>query len=141
MLVPTAAWRQVFCLCVLAESSHEAGHPAEGRRALASIAETNRQAFLAPEVRRLEGELLLQEGASNAEEAERRFRTAIDIARQRSEKSLELRAAISLARLLASRGQRDEARQLLADVYGWFTEGFDTRDLRAAKALLTELGG
>jgi hypothetical protein len=140
MLVPTAAWRQVFCLCVLAEVSHEAGHPAEGRRALASIAETNRQAFLAPEVWRLEGELLLQENASNAEQAERRFRTAIDIARQRSEKSLELRAATSLARLIASRNRRDEARQQLADVYGWFTEGFDTRDLRLARALLTELG-
>ena len=140
MLVPTAAWRQVFCLCVLAELSHEAGHPAEGRRALASIAETNRQAFLAPEVCRLEGELLLQESASNAEQAERHFRTAIDVARQRSEKSLELRAATSLARLLASRNRRDEARPLLADVYGSFTEGFDTRDLRAAKALLAELG-
>jgi hypothetical protein len=141
MLVPTAAWRQVFCLCVLAEMCHEAGQPAEGRRALASIAETNRQAFLAPEVRRLEGELLLQETASNADEAERRFRTALDVARRRSEKSLELRGVTSLARLLASRGRRDEARRELAEIYAWFTEGFDTRDLRAAKALLTELGG
>ena len=58
----------------------------------------------------------------------------------RSEKSLELRAASSLARLLAGRGKRDEARRQLADVYGWFTESFDTRDLRLAKALLTELG-
>ena len=141
MLVPTAAWRQVFCLCVLAEICHEAGHPAEGRRALASIAETNRQAFLAPEVWRLEGELLLQEGVSNADEAERCFRTALDIARRRSEKSLELRTASSLARLLATRGRRDEARHELAEVYSWFTEGFDTRDLRRAKALITELGG
>jgi tetratricopeptide (TPR) repeat protein len=141
MRVPTAAWRQVFALCVLAQTAHEAGYPAEGRRALASIGETNRQAFLAPEICRLEGELLLQEAASNADEAERRFRTALDIARRRSEKSLELRAMMSLARLLAARGGRDEARRQLAEIYGWFTEGFDTRDLRAAKALLSELGG
>ena len=141
MLVPTAAWRQVFALCVLAATAHEAGVPAEGRRALASIGETNRGAFLAPEIRRLEGELLLQETASNADAAEAHFRAAIDIARTRAEKSLELRAAMSLARLLASRGRRDEARRHLAEIYGWFTEGFDTRDLRAAKALLTELGG
>jgi tetratricopeptide (TPR) repeat protein len=140
MRVPTAAWRQVICLCVFAELCHEAGHPAEGRRALATISEPNRQAILAPEVWRLEGELLLQEAGSQTGEAERCFRTAIDIARRRSEKSLELRAASSLARLLAGRGKRDEARQQLADVYGWFTEGFDTRDLRLAKALLTELG-
>jgi class 3 adenylate cyclase/tetratricopeptide (TPR) repeat protein len=140
MLVATAAWRQVFSLCVLAEVSQEAGHPAEGWRALASIGEAIRDAALAPEIRRLEGELLLREGASNADAAEARFRTAIDIARRRSEKSLELRAAVSLARLLADRGKRDEARRELAPIYEWFTEGFDTRDLRMAKSLLTELG-
>jgi predicted ATPase len=120
--------------------SQEAGHPAEGWRALASIGEAIRDAALAPEIRRLEGELLLREGASNADAAEARFRTAIDIARRRSEKSLELRAAVSLARLLADRGKRDEARRELAPIYEWFTEGFDTRDLRMAKSLLTELG-
>jgi len=139
--VPTAKWRQVFSLCVLAEVCLEAGHPAEGLRALASIAETNREAFLAPEIWRLEGELLLKEAASNADEAERRFRTALDTARRRSERSLELRATMSLARLLAARGGRDEGRRQLEEIYAWFTEGFDTRDLRAAKALLTELGG
>ncbi len=139
MQVRTAVWRQTFCLCVLAELGHEAGHPAEGRRALASIVEAGRHGFLAAEVCRLEGELLLQEATGNDEAAERCFRTALDIARRRSEKSLELRAATSLARLLATRGRRDQARRELADVYGWFTEGFDTRDLRAAKALLTEL--
>jgi class 3 adenylate cyclase/tetratricopeptide (TPR) repeat protein len=141
MLVPTAAWRQVFSLCVLADLSLEAGQPVEGRRALAAIAEPMRDAALAPEIRRLEGELLLRETASNADEAERRFRTALDIARRRSEKSLELRAATSLARLLASRGRRDEARRGLSEIYAWFTEGFDTRDLRAAKTLLTQLDG
>jgi class 3 adenylate cyclase/tetratricopeptide (TPR) repeat protein len=140
MLVPTAAWRRVFSLCVLADLSHEAGRPSDGRRALASIAHAFRDAALAPEIRRLEGELLLQESPANADEAERCFRAALDIARRRAEKSLELRAATSLARLLARRGKRDEARRLLADVYEWFTEGFDTRDLRTAKSLLTELG-
>jgi tetratricopeptide (TPR) repeat protein len=138
--IATAAWRRVFSLCILAELCHESGHPAEGRLALASIDESLRDAALAPELWRVEGELLLQESASNADDAERRFRTAIDIARRRSEKSLELRAATSLARLLASRGRRPEARRELAGVYDWFTEGFDTRDLRTARALLSELG-
>ena len=67
------------------------------------------------------------------------FRTAIEIARRQSAKSLELRATTSLARLLATQGRRDEARTMLADIYGWFTEGFDTADLKDAKALLDEL--
>jgi class 3 adenylate cyclase/tetratricopeptide (TPR) repeat protein len=139
-LVPTAIWRRTLSLCILAERALEAGRPAEGRRALASIAEAGRTAMLAPEIVRLEGELTLQDTPAAADEAERCFRAALDMARRRSEKSLELRAVTSLARLLAARGRRDEARRLLADAYGWFTEGFDTRDLRAAKALLAELG-
>jgi class 3 adenylate cyclase/tetratricopeptide (TPR) repeat protein len=138
-LVPTAAWRRVGCLCMLAELSHEAGQPAAGLRALASIGETDRQAFMAPEVWRLEGELLLQEAVSHADEAEQRFRTALDIARRRSEKSLELRVATSLARLQARQGKRADARRELADVYRSFTEGFDTRDLRLAQAVLADL--
>ena len=67
------------------------------------------------------------------------FRTAIEIARRQSARSPELRATTSLARLLAKQGKRDEARAMLADIYGWFTEGFDTVDLREAKALLDEL--
>jgi tetratricopeptide (TPR) repeat protein len=139
-LVPTAIWRRTLSFCILAERALEAGRPAEGRRALASIAEAGRTAMLAPEIVRLEGELTLQDTPAAADEAERCFRAALDMARRRSEKSLELRAVTSLARLLAARGRRDEARRLLADAYGWFTEGFDTRDLRAAKALLAELG-
>ena len=72
-------------------------------------------------------------------EAETCFLTAIEIARQQRAKSLELRAAISLARLWHGQGKQTEARQLLAEVYGWFTEGFDTKDLQEAKALLEEL--
>jgi predicted ATPase len=71
-------------------------------------------------------------------EAETYFRRALDIARQQQAKSLELRAALSLSRLWQRQGKRDEARQLLAPIYGWFTEGFDTADLQEAKALLAE---
>jgi adenylate cyclase len=74
------------------------------------------------------------------DEAEQRFRAAIELARQRSEKSLELRATTGWARLLAGRGRREEARRALTGIYGWFSEGFDTADLRAARALLDELG-
>ena len=73
------------------------------------------------------------------EEAEKCFRQAIEIARRQEAKSLELRATMSLARLLDKQGKRDEARTTLADIYGWFTEGFDTADLRDAKALVDEL--
>ena len=74
-------------------------------------------------------------------EAEQSFRTAIRIAQSQSAKSFELRATTSLARLLEKQGRRDEARTMLAEIYGWFTEGFDTADLKDAKALLDELGG
>ncbi|MBI3757563.1 MAG: hypothetical protein HY267_06260, partial [Deltaproteobacteria bacterium] len=73
------------------------------------------------------------------EEAEECFFKALETARELSAKSFELRAATSLARLWQRRGKRTEARQLLAEVYGWFTEGFDTRDLQEAKVLLKEL--
>ena len=91
------------------------------------------------EVRRIRGELLLAQDSSNAAEAERIFRTAIDIAREQSAKSWELRATTSLARLLRDTNRRDEARAMVAEIYGWFTEGFDTADLKDAKALLQEL--
>ena len=88
---------------------------------------------------RLKGELLLRQDDSNAAEAQSCFQRAIEIARKQSAKSLELRATMSLARLLAKQGRRDEARTMLAEIYGWFTEGFDTADLKDAKALLDEL--
>ena len=108
-----------------------------GQLALAGIREEDRAAILAPELLRLEGELHLQGTGPDA--AERCLRDAIDLARRRAEKSLELRATTSLARLLAARGEGEEARRSLADVYGWFTEGFATRDLRKAKSLLDDL--
>jgi predicted ATPase len=72
-------------------------------------------------------------------QAENSFRTAIEIARRQSAKSLELRTTTSLAQLLAKQDRRDEARAMLSEIYGWFTEGFDTADLKDAKALLEEL--
>ena len=84
------------------------------------------------------GDLLLMRGDRHAE-AERRFRTAIEVARRQSAKSYELGAAVRLAPLLARQGRREEARATLADLYGWFTEGFDTTPLPEAKALLEEL--
>ena len=90
-------------------------------------------------IHRLRGELLLRQTDSNAAEAQKCFERAIEIARKQSAKSFELRATVSLARLFRDIGRRDEARTMLADIYGWFTEGFDTADLKDAKAMLDEL--
>jgi predicted ATPase len=91
------------------------------------------------ELHRLRGELLLIQAPADEAEAERCFRSAIDDARSTKAKSLELRAVMSLARLLDKQGKRDDARAMLAEVYNWFTEGFDTPDLKDAKTLLDEL--
>jgi predicted ATPase len=95
--------------------------------------------FWEPELLRLEGELRLCSRSTEAREAEENFRSAITLAQERHAKSLELRAAMSLARLWRDQGKLQQARELLAPVYGWFTEGFDTRDLKEAKALLEQL--
>ena len=87
----------------------------------------------------IRGEILLKRDPANAAPAEEAFRTAIAVAREQKAKSFELRAALSLARLWRDQGKRDAARDLLAPVYGWFTEGFDTLDLKEAKVLLDEL--
>jgi len=91
-----------------------------------------------PELRRLKGELLLADQDSVAD-ATQYFLEAIEQARHQQAKAWELRATMSLARLLAKQGRRDEALTMLADVYNWFTEGFETADLKEAKALLDEL--
>jgi predicted ATPase len=99
--------------------------------------------FWEAELYRLRGELLqhglwgTQDGASTPEAC---FRQALDIAQSQQAKSLELRAAMSLSRLWQQQGKRAAARALLAEIYGWFTEGFDTADLQEAKVLLAELG-
>jgi tetratricopeptide (TPR) repeat protein len=92
------------------------------------------------EVHRVKGELLLAQDASNAAQAGQSFRTAIEISHKQHAKSWELRSTTSLARLLAKQDRRDEAVTALAEIYDWFTEGFDTADLKDAKALLDELG-
>ena len=91
------------------------------------------------EVCRLRGVLLLRQTGTPQAEAEACFQRALDVARRQEAKSLELRAAMSLSRLWQQQGKQVEARQLLAPIYGWFTEGFDTADLQEAKALLNEL--
>jgi predicted ATPase len=91
------------------------------------------------ELYRLKGELLLLQDVSGATEAETCFRKAMDVSRRQQAKSWELRATTSLARLLAKQNRRDEARAMLAEIYNWFTEGFDIADLKDAKALLEEL--
>ena len=89
------------------------------------------------ELWRLRGELLLKR--DRTAEAEQCFQGAIEISRQQSAKSLELRTATSLARLWQTQGKQKEAKQVLADVYGWFTEGFDSADLKEAASLLEDL--
>ena len=88
---------------------------------------------------RLKGELLLAQDSSNAAAADRSFREAIEVSRRRSTRLFELEATTSLARLFRDTGRRDEARAMLAEIYNWFSEGFDTADLKDAKALLDEL--
>ncbi len=105
-------------------------------RARAATSARLSQPFFNAELLRLKGELLLSKDEA---EAESLFKRALEIARSQEAKSLELRAAMSLARLWQSQGKRAEARDLLHPVYDWFTEGFDTLDLKDAKALLEEL--
>jgi predicted ATPase len=93
------------------------------------------------EIHRLRGVLLLRQTGTPQAEAEACFQRALDVARRQEAKSLELRAAMSLARLWQQQGKRAEAHELLAPIYSWFTEGFDTADLQEAKALLAALEG
>jgi len=119
------------------------GHPDEALRTLESalgFARATGEAYFLAELLRLKGEAVLGLAGHDAAEAEALFREAIETARGQQAKSWELRAATSLARLWQRQGKRREARELLAPVYGWFTEGFDTLDLIDAKALLAELG-
>jgi len=133
------SWRRWACLCALAEACVDTEYVEQGMSILSSIDESGRGAAMAPEILRIEGELLLKRQQPSIEEARKRFEEAITIARARETKSFELRAATSLARLLGEQGRREEGHAALAGVYGWFTEGFDTADLRNAKSLLDAL--
>ena len=101
--------------------------------------ETTKEKWCEAEVRRMAGEIALLSGEPDTIKAQAHFERALEVARQQQAKSWELRAAMSLARLWRDQGKVQQARELLAPVYGWFTEGFDTRDLKEAKALLEEL--
>jgi predicted ATPase len=108
------------------------------RDAIIAVDTTKERAWEA-DVNRLAGEVALILPEPDATKAEAYFERAVSVARQQQAKSLELRAAMSLARLWRDQGKPQQARELLAPVYVWFTEGFDTRDLKEAKALLEEL--
>jgi tetratricopeptide (TPR) repeat protein len=140
-------------LTLLAEAYDSVGDPVAGLAALdeaAALVEKIGERFWEAEIYRLKGELLLRVGGAarsvgaiqamqDSESPEECFLTAIEIARRQAGKSLELRATVSLARLWQQQGKRDQAQRMLADIYGWFTEGFDTVDLQQAHALLQEL--
>jgi predicted ATPase len=133
---------RTYWLALLAEAHGTMGQPKAGLNALAEAltqAERTGERWYESELYRLKGALLLQQSSDHHAEAENCFHHALDIARTQQAKSFELRAATSLARLWQQQGNRQEARDLLAPVYNWFTEGFDTLDLQDAKALLDEL--
>jgi class 3 adenylate cyclase/predicted ATPase len=125
-----------------AEAFTAAGKSGSALRALDmgfAVAEQNGERFWVAELHRQKGELFLAMEDHSESEAEQEFQQALEIAREQAAKSLELRASTSLARLWGMQGKKDEARALLAPIYEWFTEGFDTQDLKDAKALLEEL--
>jgi len=126
----------------LAEAYAKAGDIGQAHALLDEALATTRSRgdrYFEAEILRRKGETLLMRELEDRQAAERCFREAIELARQQAAKSWELRATTSLARLLRNTDRRDEARAMLADIYGWFTEGFDTADLRDAKALLDDL--
>jgi len=130
-----------FCT-VLAEVCDHLGHTEDGLQALAeahTLVEQHDERYWEAEVCRLRGVLLLRQPMPQEAEAEAWLQRALDVARRQEAKSLELRAAMSLSRLWQQQGKCTEARELLAPIYGWFTEGFDTADLQEAKALLEVL--
>jgi len=140
-----AAWRATgsaltapYLYTLLADVSAHLGHPEDGLQALAeahALVEQHEERWWEAEVHRLRGVLLLRQTLTQQEEAEAYLQQALAVARRQQAKSLELRVAMSLARLWQQQGKRAEARELLAPIYGWFTEGFDTADLQEARAL------
>src|SRR5262249_18173138 len=146
-----AAWRatggvtNVPYLCtLLAEVCAHLGRTADGLQALVeahALVEQQEERWWEAEVCRLRGVLLLRQMATPQAEAEAWLQRALDVACRQEAKSLELRAAMSLSRLWQQQGKQAEAYELLAPIYGWFTEGFDTADLQDAKALLEALVG
>jgi predicted ATPase len=134
-------WKPLGFVC-LTSSYAELGQFDDAWRCIAEAidaVERNEERWWEAEVHRVAGETALASPNPDVVKAEVHFKNALAVARNQQAKSFELRAAMSMARLWCDQGKRDEARNLLAPVYGWFTEGFDTRDLKEAKALLNEL--
>ena len=132
---------QPYFLSLLVEAYGDAGYPDEGLAVLAearAVLETTEVRWYAAELARLQGTLLLRQAMPDAAQAEGCFHQALDIARQQQARSWELRAT-SLARLWQAQGKHQETHDVLAPVYGWFTEGFDTLDLQEARALVDAL--
>jgi predicted ATPase len=126
----------------MAEAAGYTGHIDQGLHMLAEALvafEASGRGDMLTEVYRLQGEFLLRQAVPDAIQAEAYFQQALAIARQQQARSWELRAAMSLARLWQHQGKRTAAHALLADIHGWFTEGFDTADLQEAQTLLEEL--
>jgi predicted ATPase len=133
-----------YFLTLLAEAYGRVGQTAEGLRGLTealALVYSNGARFYEAELHRLKGDLLWAHAAEDDAAVQASLRQALDISKRQQAKSLELRTAMSLSRLWQRQGQRVEAYALLAPIYGWFTEGFDTADLQDAKTLLEELGG
>lgn len=129
-------------LCLLAKACGDLGQFAKTLNHIDQAirrVETTNEKWCEAEVHRIAGEIALISPDRDAAKAETSFERALAVARRQQAKSWELRAAMSMAWLWRDQGKRDEARDLLAPIYGWFTEGFDTLDLREAKALLDEL--
>ena len=132
-----------LCLMLLAEATGHVGQVATGLHELAearTALEACGRGDMLAEAYRLQGELLLRQAVPDAAQAHVCFQQALALARRQHAKSWELRASVSLSRLWQHQGKHAAAYDLLAPVYGWFTEGFDTADLQEAKALLEELG-
>jgi predicted ATPase len=131
-----------LCLVLLAEAAGHVGQVEEGLRLLTealTVFEVSGRGDMLAEAYRVQGKLLLQQAVPGVVQAEACFQQALATARRQQVKSWELRAAVSLAPLWQPQGKQAEAHVLLAPVYGWFTEGFDTADLQEAKGLLEAL--
>jgi predicted ATPase len=144
-----SAWRSTgstvwipFYLSYLASAYADLGQFDEAWRCIdeaTNLVETTKQKWCEAEVNRVAGEIGLKSPEPDATKAQAYFERALSVARDQQAKSWELRAAMSMAQLWRDQGKRQQARDLLAPVYGWFTEGFDTPDLKEAKPLLDEL--
>jgi predicted ATPase len=138
----TTVWMPTY-LSYLTRAHAELGQFDEASRCISEAiitVQTTNESWYEADIHRVAGEVELKSPERDAAKAEAYFERALAVARSQQAKSWELRAAMSLARLWRDQGKTVEARELLAPVYGWFTEGFDTRDLKDAKALLEELG-